>query len=110
MKIARVYRNIHYISILIVACLHRICKALLMFSLVEYSAFGVSLRFGYFLFLGRSRSVKRLFFVFLTVFVNFLHQLFFVYLGSLRHCLLYHLFYIGVCLNVCSVYEYLLRR
>ena len=101
MKIARVYRNIHYISILIVACLHRICKALLMFSLVEYSAFGVSLRFGYFLFLGRSRSVKRLFFV---------HQLFFVYLGSLRHCLLYHLFYIGVCLNVCSVYEYLLRR
>ena len=43
MKIARVYRNIHYISILIAACLRRICKAFLMFSLVEYSAFGAAI-------------------------------------------------------------------
>ena len=81
-----------------------------MLSLVEHSAFGVSLRSGYFLFPRRFRSVKRLFAVFLTVFVNFIHQLFFVYLGSLRHCFLCRLFNIGVYLNVCFVCKCRFRR
>ena len=106
MYISGIDCHIKNISFLVASGLCCICKAFFVFTLVEYSAFGVSGRFINDSFFRRFGVIKRFLAVFFTVFIDFFHQLFFVYFSRLRNSFLNRFFHIGICLDMRSVNEY----